>query len=215
VLSDLFIGFFADGDAGPRDTENYWEDDGTGFISVPVKCTDLGPVSMDIAYVYDADGDEGRTLGYLGVLFLGHTTDPNGDFAPRRVGVATYANFSGSQSFEDGGDPTNDFERYELLSARKKDRDATTPRDYRMMMAAGPFAELQPGSTLVFQTAFAIGPGKEGMLENASAAQLTFEEPGSTSTVTRLPASRGAKRRWKDRQKKSTSTPASSWAGFP
>jgi len=174
VLTELFIGFFADGDAGPRDVENYWEDDGTGFISVPVKCTDLGPVSMDIAYVYDADGDEGRTLGYLGVLFLGHTTDPNGDFAPRRVGVSTYANFSGNQSFEDGGDPTNDFERYELLSARKIDRDATTPRDYRMMMAAGPFAELLPGSTLVFQTAFAIGAGKEGMLENASAAQLTF-----------------------------------------
>jgi hypothetical protein len=175
VLNDLYIGFFADGDAGPRDRENYWEDDGTGFISVPTICTDLGPVSMDIAYVYDVDGDEGRTLGYLGVLFLGHTTDPNGDFAPRRVGVTTYANFSGSQSFEDGGDPTNDFERYELLSSGTKDRNATIPRDYRMMMAAGPFAELLPGSTLVFQTAFAIGEGIDGLLENASSAQLTFE----------------------------------------
>jgi hypothetical protein len=175
VLTDLFIGFFADGDAGPRDRENYWEDDGTGFESVPVKCTDLGPVSMDIAYVYDVDGDEGRTPGYLGVLFLGHTTDPNGEFAPRRVGVSTYANFSGSQSFEDGGDPTNDFERYELLSSKTKDRTATIPRDYRMLMAAGPFAELLPGSTLVFQTAFAIGDGNDGLLENASAAQLTFE----------------------------------------
>jgi hypothetical protein len=175
VLSDLFIGFFADGDAGPRDRENYWEDDGTGFESVSVKCTDLGPVSMDIAYVYDVDGDEGRTPGYLGVLFLGHTTDPNGDFAPRRVGVATYANFSGSQSFEDGGDPTNDFERYELLSSQTKDRTATIPRDYRMLMAAGPFSELLPGSTLVFQTAFAIGEGIDGLRENASSAQLTFE----------------------------------------
>jgi len=174
VLTDLYIGFFADGDAGPRDRENYWEDDATGFISIPVACTDLGPVSMDIAYVYDVDGDEGRTTGYLGVLFLGHTTDPNGETAPRRVGVSTYANFSGSQSFEDGGDPTNDFERYELLSARNKDRDATIPRDYRMMMAAGPFAELLPGSTLVFQTAFAIGEGPFGLFENASSAQLTF-----------------------------------------
>jgi hypothetical protein len=175
VLNDLFIGFFADPDCGPRDRENYWEDDGTGFISVPVYCTDLGPVSMDIAYAYDVDGDDGRTPGYLGVLFLGHTTDPNGEFAPRRVGVATYANFSGSQSFEDGGDPTNDFERYELLSSKTKDRNATIPRDYRMMMAAGPFAELDPGSTLVFQTAFAIGAGIDGLLQNASNAQLTFE----------------------------------------
>jgi hypothetical protein len=174
VLNDLYIGFFADGDAGPRDRENYWEDDGTGFIRVPVRCTDLGPVSMDIAYVYDVDGDEGRTTGYLGVLFLGHTIDPNGEFAPRRVGVSTYSNFSGSASFEDGGDPTNDFERYELLSSTQIERNATIPRDYRMLMAAGPFAELLPGSTLVFQTAFAAGAGFDA-LENAAAAQLTFE----------------------------------------
>ena len=174
VLNDLYIGFFADGDAGPRDAENYWEDDGTGFIRT-LRCTDLGPVSMDIAYVYDVDGDEGRTSGYLGVLFLGHTTDPNGEFAPRRVGVATYANFSGSASFEDGGDPTNDFERYELLSSEVIERDATIPRDYRMMMSAGPFSELLPGSTLTFQTAFSIGTGIDGLVENAANAQLTFE----------------------------------------
>jgi hypothetical protein len=175
VLQDLYIGFFADGDAGSRDTENYWEDDATGFVRVPVRCTDLGPVSMDIAYVYDADGDENKTTGYLGILFLGHTTDPNGEFAPRRVGVTTYANFSGSASFEDGGDPTNDFERYELLSSEIIERNAEIPRDYRMMMAAGPFAELLPGSTLVFQTAFSIGEGQEGLIANAANAQLTFE----------------------------------------
>src|SRR5262249_30664567 len=101
VLQDVFIGFFADGDAGPRDLENYFNDDGTGFVSVPVLCTDLGPVSMDIAYTYDVDGDDGRTPGYFGVMFLGHTTDPNGEFAPRRVGISTYANFSGNIGFED------------------------------------------------------------------------------------------------------------------
>ena len=88
---------------------------------------------------------------------------------------ATYANFSGSASFEDGGDPTNDFERYELLSSEVIERDATIPRDYRMMMSAGPFAELLPGSTLIFQTAFAIGNGIDGLVENGANAQLTFE----------------------------------------
>jgi hypothetical protein len=175
VLQDVYIGFFADGDAGSRDTENYFDDDGSGFIRVPVRCADLGPVSMDIAYVYDVDGDDGKTPGYLGVLFLGHTTDPNGEFAPRRVGVSTYANFAGRGSFAEGGDPTTDFERYKLLSSQTIKRNTTFPRDYRMMMAAGPFAELLPGSTLVFQTAFAIGNGMEGMLENASSAQLAFE----------------------------------------
>jgi len=174
VLQDVYIGFFADGDAGARTAENYWEDDGTGFIRAS-RCTDLGPVRMDIAYVYDVDGDEGKTAGYLGVMFLGHTTDPTGDFAPRQVGVATYANFSGSASYEDGGDPTNDFERYELLSSEIVERNAEVPRDYRMMMAAGPFRELQPNSTLVFQTAFVIGNRDDGLVANAANAQLTFE----------------------------------------
>jgi hypothetical protein len=174
VLQDVYIGFFADGDAGPRSKENYWEDDGTGHLQEP-KCTDLGPVSMDIAYTYDVDGDDGQTEGYFGIMFLGHTTDPNGEFAPRRVGISTYANFSGNASFEDGGDPTNDRERYELLSSKTIERDATIPRDYRMLMAAGPFAQLLPGSTLVFQTAFVIGPRREGLLENGGAAQLTFQ----------------------------------------
>jgi hypothetical protein len=114
-------------------------------------------------------------LGYLGIMFLDHTTDPTGETAPRRVGISTYANFSGSASFEDGGDPTNDFERYELLSSKVVERDAQVPRDYRMLMAAGPFSELAPGSTIVFQTAFVIGNRNTGMLTNGANAQLTFE----------------------------------------
>jgi hypothetical protein len=174
VVEDLFIGFFADGDAGNRQTDNYWEDDATGFFSRPVTCTDLGPVSIDIAYTYDADGDDGATPGYFGIMFLGHTTDPTGELAPRRVGISTYANFSGSASYEEGGDPTNDFERYELLSSESIERNADAPRDYRMLMCAGPFTVLYPGSTLVFQTAFVCGNRFNGMMENAASAQLTY-----------------------------------------
>jgi hypothetical protein len=174
VLEDVYVGFFADGDAGNRDSDNYWEDDATGFVTRPYKCTDLGPVSMDIAYTYDADGDDGNTSGYFGIMFLGHTTDPTGELAPERVGISTYANFAGSQSYEDGGDPTNDFERYELLSSQTIERDATVPRDYRMMMAAGPFDELPPGTTIVFQTALVIGDGLRGMINNGANAQLTY-----------------------------------------
>jgi hypothetical protein len=175
ALQDLYVGFFADGDAGPRTTENYWEDDATGFLGRELRCTDLGPVLMDIAYVYDVDGDEGKTAGFLGMMFLGHTTDPAGEFAPTTVGVTTYASFAGSASYENGGDPTNDFERYELLSSEVRDRNATIPRDYRLMMAAGPFAELLPGSTIVFQAAFVVGLGLDGMVTNAANAQFTFE----------------------------------------
>jgi hypothetical protein len=175
ILEDLYIGFFADGDAGPRGGDNYWEDDATGHTAPPPLCTDLGPVMLDIAYTYDADQDQGATPGYFGIMFLGHTTDPTGETAPKRVGISTYANFSGSQSFEEGGDPTNDFERYELLSQKTIERDAVVPRDYRMLMSAGPFKILEPESTLVFQTAFVCGAYMEGMITNASAAQLCYD----------------------------------------
>ncbi|MCK5618780.1 MAG: hypothetical protein KAJ17_05245, partial [Candidatus Krumholzibacteria bacterium] len=174
ILEELYIGFFADCDAGPRDRDKYWEDDATARVYIPVACPDLGPVQIDIAYTFDPDGDEGQTPGYFGVMFLGHTTDPTGETAPGRVGISTYANFSGSQPFEDGGDPTNDFERYELLSQEIIERPQVIPRDYRMLVSAGPFAELFPESTLVFQVAFAVGAGFEA-LSNAASAQLTFE----------------------------------------
>lgn len=175
VLENIYIGFFCDGDAGSRTTDNYWEDDSSGFRSLPVKCTDLGPVSIDVAYTFDADSDEGKTIGYFGILFLGHTTDATGETAPERVGISSYLNFSGSAAFEDGGDPTNDFERYELLSSGVIERSTSVPRDYRMMLSAGPFLELLPGSTLVFQTGFVLGDRFDGMIENAAGAQLTFQ----------------------------------------
>ncbi|MCZ6765609.1 MAG: hypothetical protein O7D32_01620 [bacterium] len=114
------------------------------------------------------------TLGYFGVMFLGHTTDPTGEFAPQRVGISTYANFAGSQAFEDGGDPGNDFERYELLSQQTIERDALVPRDYRMLVSAGPFSELFPDSVLIFQVCFVVGAGLDAVA-NAASAQLTYD----------------------------------------
>jgi hypothetical protein len=175
VLENMYIGFFADGDAGPRDVDNYYEDDGAALYRNPVVCTDLGPVSLDIAFCYDVDGDEGQTLGYFGIMFLDHPTDPTGENGPQRVGITTYANFSGSASYEDGGDPTNDFERYELMASETIERDATIPRDYRMLMVGGPFKEIPPDCTMKIQTCFVIGERTEGLEENGSAAVLTFE----------------------------------------
>ncbi|UCG52040.1 MAG: T9SS type A sorting domain-containing protein [Candidatus Latescibacterota bacterium] len=175
VLEDVYVAFFADFDAGPLNTGNYWADDAAGFIRTPVICTDLGPVDhLDIAYGYDADGDGGQTPGYAGVALLDHTTDPTGNEAPRFVGVSTYANFSGNQPFEEGGDPTNDFERYELLSQQTIERDATVPRDYRMLMGVGPFERLEPGETLVFRIALVVGEGLDGMIEHAAYAKRLF-----------------------------------------
>jgi hypothetical protein len=175
VLEDMYVGFFADGDAGDRDAENYWEDDGAARLLEPVFCTDLGPVSLDIAFCYDIDGDQGRTDGYFGIMFLDHPIDPTGDNGPSTVGIVTYANFSGSVAYEEGGDPTNDFERYELMSSETIERPATVGRDYRMLMVGGPFKQIPPDCTMKIQTCFVIGEREDGLALNGSAAALTFE----------------------------------------
>jgi hypothetical protein len=174
VLEEVYVGLFVDGDAGPRDRFNYWEDDLTGRLFVPITCTDVGPVSFDFAYTYDADGDDGRTTGLFGVVVLDHPRDSEGITAPMAVGFSSYSHFSGRQSFEEGGDPTNDFERYELLSYGGFESDAELPRDYRMLVSVGPFAELLPDSTMVVQFAFAIGDGEKAFV-NAASAKLAFK----------------------------------------
>jgi hypothetical protein len=176
-IEDLYIGFFADGDAGPRTREQYWLDDGTGLYE-DIVCTQRGdqtvPVRVSAAYFYDIDGDEGKTTGYFAILFLGHDTDPLGETAPKKVGLTSYQNFSGDQPYENGGDPTNDFQRYELLSKTTRDRIQETPRDYRMLLATGPFKELAPDSTIILQVAFVCGEGLEGMKQSAASAALTY-----------------------------------------
>jgi len=175
LLEDVYLGFFVDADAGPIGTGEYWEDDAVRFVDQTVVCTDLGPVDISMAYSYDADGDGGQTPGYLGVLLLDHTTDPLGINAPKEARIVTFANFSGSQPFEEGGDPTNDFERYELLSQETIDRDATVPRDYRMLIGVGPFEHLNPGESLTFTLAFVMGDGLDGLIQNAANMKALYD----------------------------------------
>ena len=47
--------------------------------------------------------------------------------------------------------------------------------DYRYTLSAGPFLQLDPGDKLVFQTAFVIGDGLDGMIQNAVNAQRVFD----------------------------------------
>jgi hypothetical protein len=177
VLEDVFVGVFVDGDVGSRDVPNYWEDDATGFSRVTGVCTPWGAADVEFAYVYDADGDQGQTPGKCGLLLLDHTTDPTGVKAPVEVGFSTYQVFYGSQSYEEGGDPTNDFERYEVMSSGIID-GGSTGGDARFLVAVGPFPELAPGESLHFRTALFVGTTPGGvptnLNQNAAAAKLTY-----------------------------------------
>ncbi len=177
-LEDVFVGFMADGDVGPRINEDIASDDATGFWEGTV-CARRGnvevPIRISVAYFYDADGDDGKAPGYFGIIFLGHDTDPLGEEAPMRVGLTSYQNFAGELPYENGGDPTNDFQRYELMSKGGFDRNGEVPRDYRMLMAVGPFRSVEPGETMILQVALVCGMGKDGMLANAANAALTYD----------------------------------------
>lgn len=175
LLEDVYLGFHADGDIGPRDgTAPYWLDDAAGSWR-GVRCTDLGPVYLNMGYMFDADGDGGTTPGYIGAMLLGHTTDPLGLEAPRHVELNAFRTFSGPQPYENGGDPTNDFQRYEVLAQQRFDRNTCAPSDYRILISAGPFPELAPGETVVVYFALVAGEGISGLLENAASAQRLFD----------------------------------------
>ncbi|MHB8078694.1 MAG: EF-hand domain-containing protein [Candidatus Krumholzibacteriia bacterium] len=175
-ITNVYIGFFADCDIGARTREQAAEDDLAGYFEGRVLAKDGSYVPVSIGYMYDDDGDDGQAPGYFGILFLGHDTDPTGETAPQRVKVRSYQAFSGQSAFEQGGDPTNDEERYQLLSVDEK--DANTPpnkkADFRFLVSAGPFKTLEADRTLRFQAAMVVGPGLEGMLANAAEAALTF-----------------------------------------
>jgi hypothetical protein len=174
VLEQVYLGCFADFDAGPRTRPNYWLDDAVNAY-FGLKNTELGPAFLNVMYGYDVDGDGGLTPGYFGCMLLGHTLDPLEIKAPSEMTVSAYRAFSGSQPYENGGDPANDFQRYEVLSTHRIDRIVAAPGDYRSLMSTGPFPRLEPGESIELHFGFVAGTGLAGMLENAARCQRLFD----------------------------------------
>lgn len=180
TLEEFYLGFFADPDVGSRSLPNNFEDDLVGVVDATA-CVQKGafeiPVKYAMGVAWDEDGDpeaDSPARGHLGVMFMGHTTDPSGEKAPERTTLRSWQAFSGNASFEDGGDPTNDEQSFALMSAETNDKDQVVPRDYRMMLSAGPFM-VEAGDSLNFQVAFVVGLDREGLLVNAAQAKLTYD----------------------------------------
>lgn len=175
-IDDVYIGFFADSDIGARSQPGRADDDMSGSFDGMVLARDNSYVPISVGYMYDDDGDNTVADGYFGIVFLGHDIDPTGSRAPKSVKLRTYQNFSGQQSFDQGGDPTNDSERYELLSADSRDPNVNEGKenDYRFLVSAGPFSVLPPGEKLKFQAALVVGRGLIGLKKNCAEAALTW-----------------------------------------
>ncbi len=182
-VNRVYVGFFADSDIGPRSADGVADDDMAGSWRGIVRASDGSFVPVEVGFMWDNNPD-GALDGYFGIVFLGHDIDPTGTKAPTRIGLRTFQKFSGNTSFEQGGDPSNDDEAYQLLSALPEDWDQDTidgkETDFRFLVSAGPFDLLEPDDTLNFQVGMVVGPGlgdmfgSPGLLANCAEAALTW-----------------------------------------
>jgi hypothetical protein len=176
AIQDLYLGMFSDNDIGPRGVSSVASDDYAGFASTLVHRPDGSWVPVNVGYMYDG-ADSNPLPGYVGWVLCGHPTDPAGVTAPAEVGIRSFQKFSGNTAFEQGGDPTNDDERYQLLSRDEWDENTLPGRqaDYRTLISSGPFAELAPGESISYQVALVLGGSFEEMLTNAAEAVVTYQ----------------------------------------
>lgn len=162
TIDGAFVGLFADFDIGmTAGSTNAALDDLVGFDDfTAVSELSEQPVHVSMGYSYDASGP------YAGVVLLSHE-GPGGSL----FGVHGMRSFSGPSSFAQGGDPTNDSERYAALSDGSISVPATAKRgDYRLLLSAGPFGTLKPGDSASFQFAFVMGEDLQSLRANAANA---------------------------------------------
>ncbi len=197
-LRQVFVGFFVDSDVGciggNPDADRHL-DDRAGFVRVDTVLTFPGAPSetltVNVGFMSDDPGGTEEVAdapGWFGTMFLGHTIDSTGRTAPDRVQIHAYKSWTNGQE-----DPDSDAKDYNLLTGGDPspfgqviDVGSQRSDDWRQLLSAGPFAELRPESTLIFQAAFVIGEGRDGLIANALSAQRIFNRAVDSTVVGRL-----------------------------
>ncbi|MGH7726078.1 MAG: hypothetical protein ACREOU_11690 [Candidatus Eiseniibacteriota bacterium] len=182
TLDSVFVGWFADLDAGVTADDRFFADDLTdprvpqGSYVEPVTPTDprydamlctQDTITVNGWTLLDDNGDMGRTIGAGSFLLLGHTTDPTGLKAPRRVGFRMYKTYAPGTPYSQGGQPLVDIERYEAMSSlvgidpvtgliNEPRTDESTRTDFRSLCAVGPFLSFENGERIDVQVALAV-----------------------------------------------------------
>lgn len=176
-IEDLYLGMFSDFDIGPRGLVDVASDDYAGSWVGTIRHSSGEFVPVELAYMWDG-ADHSPLPGYIAWVLCGHTTDPEGVTAPAAVSLRTFQRFSGQASFAQGGDPTNDEERYSLMSAGPDEWDSDTlpgmQSDYRVLTSSGPFTSLEPGESLHYAVALVAGIDLDELLAHAAEAVMTY-----------------------------------------
>jgi hypothetical protein len=167
-IENVYCGMFADFDIG-ADPDDDMAGSWIGDVNTP-----WGSVPVSVGYMRN-DDVAGAPPGWVGFVMCGVETDAAAGDPDNPLAMHSFQRFSGNASFEQGGDPTNDDERYQLLSMEDRDPD-TLPgmyADFRTLVSAPGITTLAPGETVIFRTALVIGDGLEEMLATAGEAVVT------------------------------------------
>ncbi len=173
LLEDVYVGMLSDFDIDdPQGGPGEMTDDRVGSFrgEVANEQGELVPVSVGYAF----EGEGATVSGYMGWVVIDHPLDPQGEVAPVEVGMRSFQIFQGIASYPQGGDPSNDDERYHALSRTQSDVASIHPNDYRVLVSTGPFAHLTPGEEMTVSFALVAGADLEALLENSADAVTLF-----------------------------------------
>ena len=160
MVNDVFVGLFADFDIGGTADDDLVD----VFSSHMLSELSSDSVQVDLSYAFDAS----QLNPYAGLVLLNHQT-PEGE---KLSGSHAVRFFRGELPYDQGGDATNDAQRYESLSNSgwPIPPDETSIGDYRVLSSAGPFGDLAPGQELVFEFVFVMGGNLPELAANAANA---------------------------------------------
>lgn len=172
TLDDVYVGLFSDFDIAALGQPGGAVDDLVGYRDEVVEAYPGQDVRVQVAFARDQNT---AAFGYIGWVLLDHPVDPDGVAAPSEVGVRTFQRYSGQAPYHQGGDPTNDAQRYETMAMTDLDPDAPSPDDWRLLTSCGPFATLDPGQTITVAYALVAGMDEEDLLRGAARARLLHD----------------------------------------
>lgn len=169
VLTDVYLGFFVDGDIQRRQENRSDPDDLAGFYQGSRRGSDDTFYDLQVGWMKDAAPVD-PLPGVMGVVLLDHPTDFRRESdGPNRVGIRSFQIFATNTQVIQDGLPLSDQDRYYVMARNEIDRDTRPDKagDLKFLMSCGPFSYLPPGRTLNLRLAMVMGYGFEDMLDNA------------------------------------------------
>ena len=145
--------------------------------------------------VGDDDGDDHRTPGIPSFLLFGYTLDPTGVTGPAAVGFRAFRSFTFGTPYNQGGNPSLDIERYELMSGHDGiDQDPASDDfglinappgdqkgDYLCWASVGPWLAVPNGGSITVTIGIAIDRGSVGLARGYRTAYQAYRRASSAT----------------------------------